>query len=188
MHNPFLNDINRPTRNLPKQNNHLHAIRPNEINHPRPIWPNETVGAVPVCPPERPRSGVSILEAHALCMGMNDGCAPAGRLGRAHRHCPYQSPSYFSTQSHTNQITIYMQSAPTASTVPRAIHPNETVGAVPMCPPERPHSGVSITKIHALYAGNLTMDAPLWGDTGGHIGTAPTKLHHIFPRNPIQTK
>ena len=29
---------------------------------------------------------------------------------------------------------------------PHAIHPNETVGAVPACPPERPHSGVSIRK------------------------------------------
>ena len=27
-------------------------------------------------------------------------------------------------------------------------------------------------------------NAPLLGDTGGHIGTAPTKLHHIFPRIP----
>ena len=60
---------------------------------------------------------------------------------------------------------------------PCVIHPNETVGAVPVCPPERPHSGVSIQKIHALYAGNLTMDAPLQGDAGGHIGTAPTNLH-----------
>ena len=33
------------------------------------------VGAVPVCPPERPRSGVSIPKTHALCAGMNDGCA-----------------------------------------------------------------------------------------------------------------
>ena len=32
------------------------------------------------------------------------------------------------------------------------------------------------------------MDAPLWSDTGGRAGTAPTKLHHIFPRNPTQTK
>ena len=71
---------------------------------------------------------------------------------------------------------------------PCAIHPNETVGAVPVCPSERPRSGVSIPKIHALCAGNLTMDAPLWGDTGGHTGTAPTNLHHIFPRNPTQTK
>ena len=32
----------------------------NGINRPHAIHPNETVGAVPVCPPERPRSGVSI--------------------------------------------------------------------------------------------------------------------------------
>ena len=31
---------------------------------------------------------------------------------------------------------------------------------------------------------DLTMDAPLQGDTGGHIGTSPTKLHHAFPYNP----
>ena len=46
-----------------------------------------------------------------------------------------------------------------------------------MCPPERLRSGVSIPKIHALCAGILTTDAPLWGDTGGHTGTAPTHLH-----------
>ena len=28
------------------------------------------------------------------------------------------------------------------------------------------------------------MDAPLWGDTGGHIGAAPTNLRNIFPRIP----
>ena len=28
------------------------------------------------------------------------------------------------------------------------------------------------------------MDAPLWGDTGGHTGTAPTTLRNIFPRIP----
>ena len=49
----------------------------------------------------------------------------------------------------------------------RTIHPNETVGAVPVCPPERPRSGVSILKIHALCARNLTMDAPLWGALAG---------------------
>ena len=45
-----------------------------------------------------------------------------------------------------------------------------------MCPPERPRSGVSIPKTHALCAG-ITIDAPLWGDTGGHTGTAPTNFH-----------
>ena len=64
------------------------------------------------------------------------------------------------------------------------ICPNETVGAVPVCPPERPRSSVSIPKTHALCAGFLTMDAPLQGDTGGHTGTAPTTLRNIFPRIP----
>ena len=102
----------------------------------------------------------------------------------------------------TNKITIYTQSSPTTSTVraqstqTKCVGANiraqfsqaKCVGAVPMCPPERPSSDVSIPKIHALCAGNLTTDAPLWGDTGGHIGTAPTNLHHIFPRNPTQIK
>ena len=47
-------------RNPHKQNNHLHTIHPKETNRPCAIRPNETVGAAPVCPPERPRSGVSI--------------------------------------------------------------------------------------------------------------------------------
>ena len=62
------------------------------------------------------------------------------------------------------------------------------VGAVPACPPERPRSGVSIPKNTRIVRGILTMDAPLQGDAGGHTGTAPTHLHHIFPRNPTQTK
>ena len=99
----------------------------------------EMVGAVPVCPPERPRSGVSIRKRHipptkaafpsakgtsptrksgvsirkrarspsakgafprvemflhhAWCTPAIDGCALAGRYGRAHRHRPYQPPS-----------------------------------------------------------------------------------------------
>ena len=133
-----------------------------------------------MCPPERPRSGVSIPKIGLCithCAGeLNDKCALAGRRGRAHRHRPYPSPSYFSTQPHTNRITIYAQSIQTTSTVPYVIHPNEinrlraicpnetthprvicpneTVGAVPMCPPERPRSGVSIPRIHALCAGD----------------------------------
>ena len=60
------------------------------------------------------------------------------------------------------------------------------VGAVPVCPPKRPLSGVSIPKIHALCAGNLTMDAPLQGDSGEHTGTAPTKLHHTHLHHSIK--
>ena len=44
------------------------------------------------------------------------------------------------------------------------------------------------TKNTRIVRGILTMDAPLRGDTGGHTGAAPTHLHHIFPRNPTQTK
>ena len=62
------------------------------------------------------------------------------------------------------------------------------VGEVPACPPERPRSGVSIREIgfvyHALCAGNLTTNAPLQGDAGGHTATAPTTLRNIFPHNP----
>ena len=104
---------------------HVHRF-PNKQNHPRPICPNENVGAAPACPPERPHSGVSIPTNTRMVRGeFNDGCAPAGRHGRAHRHRPYQSPSYFSTQSHTNQITIHAQSNQMPSTVPRAILPND---------------------------------------------------------------
>ena len=63
---------------------------------------------------------------------------------------------------------------------PRVICPNEIVGAVPACPPERPRSGVSIPKYictSRIMHEDLTMDAPLQGDTGGHTGTAPTNLH-----------
>ena len=127
------------------------------------------------------------------------GNAAARTFGRAHRRRPYQSPLYICAQSHTNKITIYTQSTQTKptihtqstqtkSTVPHAIHPNETVGAVPACPPERPHSGVSIPKIHASCAGILTMDAPLWGDTGGHIGTAPTHFHQTTRCAPTASR
>ena len=85
---------------------------------------------------------------------------------------------------HPNETNCPHTIYPNDANRPCAIHPNETVGAVPVCPPERPRSGVSIPKIHALCAGDLTTDAPLQGDTGGHIGAAPTHLHHIFPRNP----
>ena len=71
----------------------------------------EMVGAAPVCPPERPRSGVSMrkkhihirksgVSIHKRCMltpkyisVFPDGCALMGRHGRARRHQPYQPPS-----------------------------------------------------------------------------------------------
>ena len=43
----------------------------------------------------------------------NDGCALAGRHGRAHRHRPYPSPSYFSVQSTHNQQPLRPRSCNT---------------------------------------------------------------------------
>ena len=37
------------------------------------------------------------------------------------------------------------------------------------------------TKNTRIVHEDLTMDAPLQGDTGGHTGTAPTILQHISP-------
>ena len=60
------------------------------------------------------------------------------------------------------------------------------VGAVPVCPSERPRSGVSIPKNTRIMRWEWMMDAPLQGDTGGHTGTAPTKLHHAFLHHSIK--
>ena len=73
--------------------------------------------------------------------------------------------------------TVHAQSAQTPFDIHTQSIQTKWVGAVPVYPPECPRSGVSMPKTHALYAGNLTMDAPLWSDTGGHTSTAPTKLH-----------
>ena len=75
------------------------------------------------------------------------------------------------------------------------------VGAVPVCPPERPRSGVSIRKRHiptskegvsihkrcmltSKHVCAFADGCALMGDTGGHTGTAPTNLHQTpLPRN-----
>ena len=121
-----------PTQTKPT----VHAQFPQTIlTIPRAIRPNETVGAVPVCPPERPRSGVSIITTHASCARINDGCAPAGRHGRAHRHRPYQTPLYIYVQSHTNKITIYMRFAQTK----RVNNPHNTHRGRKCIAHSRPH-------------------------------------------------
>ena len=70
------NGVNRP-----------HTIHPNETNHPYAIHPNETVGAAPACPPERPRSGVSIPRTCALCAGDERRMRPC-RATRAGTQAP----------------------------------------------------------------------------------------------------
>ena len=95
-----------------KPNNHLHVINPNAINRPihnPPPKRNRRGGA---CVPARTSAQrrFHTKNTHIVCGELNDGCALVGRHGRAHRLRPYPSPSYFSTQSHPNQITIYAQS------------------------------------------------------------------------------
>ena len=122
------------------------------------------VGAVPVCPPERPRSGVSIrkrhiptskegVSIHKRCMltskhvcAFADGCALMGRHGRAHRHRPDQPPSNTSTTQ--SSLILCSGELFADNLVTQAIR--EMVGAAPVCPPERPRSGVSICKRHIL--------------------------------------
>ncbi len=124
---------------LHKQDNHLHTIHPKRRQPPTRNLPkrNRRGGA---CVPARTfaQRRFHTKNTRIMCGEFNDGCALVGRHGRAHRHRPYLPPSYLSTQSHTNKIP------------PTRNPPNETVGAVPMCPPERPRSGVSIPRIHAL--------------------------------------
>ena len=67
IHAQHPNETNRPTHNPPKRYQPLHAI-----------CPNETVGAVPVCPPERPRSGVSIPKIHGIMCGNERWMRPCG--------------------------------------------------------------------------------------------------------------
>ena len=114
------------------------------------------VGAAPVCPPERPRSGVSIRKGHVptrksgvsihkRCMltpkhvcAFADGCAPAGRHGGA------------------------------------AAFPSAK-GTSP--PAKEPFPFINDACSHQNMFVHLPMNAPSWGDTGGHTGTAPTNLH-----------
>ena len=84
-----------------KLNNHLHAILSNDINRPHAIHQtNKTTHAQST---KRNRRGGACVPArtsaqrrfhtknHISCVGMNNGCALAGRHGRAHRHRPYPS-------------------------------------------------------------------------------------------------
>ena len=109
LHYPFTRNPpkrhHRPTRNPPQRNRRGGACVPARTSAQRRFHTKNT---------------------HIVRGDFNGGCAPVGRHGRAHRHRPYQSPSYFSTQSHTNKIIIYAQSIQTTSTVPYVIHPNET--------------------------------------------------------------
>ena len=125
----------------------------------------------------------------------NDLCAVAHVLTHArprgvplpHRGYTFDSAGLASATQPTLGNNVSEEATPLGVVLSFAhiiTHPNEIVGAVPVCPPERPRSGVSIPRTCALCVEILTMDAPLLGDTGGHTGTAPTTLRNIFPHIP----
>ena len=102
-----------------KQNNHLHVINPNAINHLHTIHPNETrrgghTGTAPL--------PISIIFFHTIPHKQNNHLRAIHPNGIKHPHAIHSNE--------TNRL--------------HAIYPNETVGAVPACPPERSRSGVSI--------------------------------------------
>ena len=73
----------------------------------------------------------------------------------------------------------HASSTQTASTVHAQSPPNEIVGAAPVCPPERSHSGVSIPKIHALCARDERRMRPYWATRAG-TQAPPLPISVIF--------
>ena len=111
---------------LPISTIFFHAIHPNDITVPHAIHPNETVGAVPACPPERLRSGVSIPKIHALCAGDERRMRPCRATRAGTQAPPLPNSTIFFHAAHTNKITICAQSTQTKSTIYTQSHPNET--------------------------------------------------------------
>ena len=76
-----------------KQNNHLRKICPNAIRHSHAIHPNE-MRRGGACVPARTSAQRRFHTKNTRIVRgeLNDGCAPAGRHGRAHRHRPYPFP------------------------------------------------------------------------------------------------
>ena len=104
-----------------KPNNHLRTI-PQTKSTVRARNPPKRIRRGGACVPARTSAQRRSHTKKGLCIthcvrGMNDECALVGRHGRAHRLRPYPSPSYFSTQSYTNKITIYTQSTQRKPTV-----------------------------------------------------------------------
>ena len=151
----------------------MHALCAGDNRWMRPCWATRAGTQAPPLPN-------SIIFFHTIPHKQKNHLCATHPNGANHPRaiCPNEinRPRAIPQTTLTVPHTIH----PNGANHPHTIYPNEIVGAVPVCPPERPRSGVSIPKIHALCAGILTTDAPLWGDTGGHTGTAPTNLHQTL--------
>ena len=117
--------------------------------------------------------------------------------------------AYTHASSTQTASTVHAQSAKRNQSSTRNL-PNETVGAVPACPPERSRSGVSIPKILALCAGDERRMRPCGATRAGtqapplpisiiffhaiphkqnnHLRTIPHKRNQPSTHNPAQTK
>ena len=70
---------------------HPHTIHPNETNHPTRNLPKRNCRGGACVPARTSAQGRFHTKNIRIVRGeFNDGCALAGRHGRAHRHRPYQ--------------------------------------------------------------------------------------------------
>ena len=104
---------------------HVHRF-PNKQNHPRFICPNETVGAVPTCPPERSRSGVSIPKIRALCAGIERRMRPYRATRAGTQAPPLLISIIFLHAIPYKQNSIHAQFTPNEINRPCAIRPYQS--------------------------------------------------------------
>ena len=116
----FHQPTNKTTHAIhPNETNCPHTIYPNDINRPTRNPPNETVGAAPVCPPERPHSGVSIPKMHALCARYKRWMRPCGATRAG-------------TQAPPLPISIKPRGVPLPHRIAHSIAPNYAVCHYPI--------------------------------------------------------
>ena len=123
---------------------------PNKQNHPRAICPNVTNRPRAICPNETNRP-------HAICPNETVGAAPV---------CPPERPR--------SGVSIQNIHAFPSTTLPRVASYRRQPWA------DKSTSPTGLISPHSFTHEDLTENAPLWGDAGGHTGTAPTNLRYTF--------
>ena len=142
---------------------HVHRF-PNKQNRPRVICPNE-INRPTRNPPKRNRRGGACIPARTsaqrrfhtknirIVHGDERWMRPC-RATRAGTQAPPLPISIIFFHAIPHKQNNHLRTIhPNEINHSRRNPPNETVGAAPMCLPERPHSDVSIQKIHALCVG-----------------------------------
>ena len=117
----------------PNETNCPHTIYPNTILHSRAIHPNETVGAVPMCPSERPRSGVSIPKIHVLYAGNERRMRPCGATRAGTQAPPLPTSIIFFHAIPYKQNSVHAQFTPNEINRPCAIRPYQSPSNHAVC-------------------------------------------------------